>query len=277
MLSPAHLCLVLTNSYFHADFRQGLSHGHSARIGAGGHFLRLPRLLLGSVDAQSAAHINTDLAAAIQPPHTRRVPPQLPSGTRRRPASSASSIAITWSFAPVVARRLGASTFLISLLTAAQFAGSIFSFLAAHYLQDKRKMPYMVWAWTISRGLFLLIAFITTPLPFVLIVVAFLDHRRPARPRLRRGHAQDLPRRLPRPRHGLRARGHDRHHDHPDPAVGRRSAGPGRLSDLFPVAAVFGILSSLAFGRIQLHRDHHLAAAAPAPICGASCPRIAAS
>jgi DHA1 family inner membrane transport protein len=148
--------------------------------------------------------------------------------------------AITWSFAPVVARRLGASTFLISLVTAAQFAGSICSFLAAHYLQDKRKLPYMVWAWTISRALFLIIAFVTTPLPFVLIVVAFWIIMALPVP----GYAEVM-RKI-----------------YPDAYRGRamayvRVAMTATMLDLvgyqilFPIAAVFGILSSLAFGRIK--------------------------
>ena len=61
-------------------------------------------------------------------------------------------IATINSFAPVVARRLGADVFLLSLLTAAPSAGNLISVLASHYLQNRRKMPYMVLAWTIGRG-----------------------------------------------------------------------------------------------------------------------------
>jgi DHA1 family inner membrane transport protein len=157
--------------------------------------------------------------------------------------------AITWSFAPVVARRLGASTFLISLVTAAQFAGSICSFLAAHYLQDKRKMPYMVWAWTISRALFLVIAFVTTPLPFVLIIVAFWIVVALPVP----GYAEVMRKIYPDAYRG-RAMAYVRVVMTATMTVLTPVA--GILLDrvgyqiLFPVAAIFGILSSLAFGRI---------------------------
>ena len=75
-------------------------------------------------------------------------------------------------FVPVVARRLGASPFLLSLITAAPAAGNILAVLSAPYLQGRRKMPYMVAAWTIGRGLFLLMPLVVLPLPFALIVVA---------------------------------------------------------------------------------------------------------
>ncbi len=160
-------------------------------------------------------------------------------------------VAITSSFVPVVARRLGADSFLMSVLTAAPFAGSLFAVLAAYYLQDKRKMPYMVWAWNISRALFFLLLFVTTPLPFVLIVVAYWVIASLPVP----GYAEVM------------------RHIYPDAYRGRAMAYvrvgmtacvtvltpvAGQLLDLigyqylFPVAGLFGILSSLAFGRIQV-------------------------
>jgi MFS transporter, DHA1 family, inner membrane transport protein len=188
----------------------------------------------------------------------------LPGLTRRIPAAirqnflwdAASALcvgvfnAVTWSFAPVVARRLGASTFLIALATAAQFAGSIGSFLAAHYLQDKRKLPYMVWAWTISRGLFLVIAFATTPLPFVLIVVAFWIIVALPVP----GYAEVMRKIYPDAYRG-RAMAYVRVVMTATMTIMTPIA--GQLLDivgyqiLFPIAAIFGILSGLAFGRIR--------------------------
>ncbi len=74
-------------------------------------------------------------------------------------------------FVPVIARRLGASALLISAITAAPAVGNIIAVLASHYLQRRRKMPFMVAAWGIGRGLFLLMPFVAAPIPFVLIVV----------------------------------------------------------------------------------------------------------
>ena len=74
-------------------------------------------------------------------------------------------------FVPVVARRLGANPFLLSLIVAAPAIGNLIAVFGAHYLQQRRKLPFMVAAWSIGRGLFLLMAFVTAPVPFVLIVV----------------------------------------------------------------------------------------------------------
>lgn len=150
----------------------------------------------------------------------------------------------------MVARRLGASTFLISLLTASQFAGNISAFLAAHYWQDKPKLPFMVSAWTISRALFLFVAFVSTPLPFVLLVVAYwivaslpvpgyAEVMRAIYPDAIRGRAMAYV------RVGMTA------------CVTVMTPLAGQLLDLvgyqyvFPIAALFGIASGLAFGRIR--------------------------
>ena len=149
-----------------------------------------------------------------------------------------------------MARRLGADTFLISLLMAAQFAGNLLVFLAAHYLQNKRKMPYMVWAWTIARSMFLLTLFVTTPLPFVLLLIVFW-----------------IIVSLPVPGYTEVMRG-----IYPDEYRGRAMAYvrvamtaavvvvtplAGQLLDVvgyqlvFPIAGLFGIASGLLFGRIR--------------------------
>lgn len=75
-------------------------------------------------------------------------------------------------FVPVIARRLGASAFMLALITAAPAVGNIIAVLASHYLQNRRKMPFMVAVWTIGRGLFVLMPWIVAPAPFVMIVVA---------------------------------------------------------------------------------------------------------
>jgi hypothetical protein len=72
-------------------------------------------------------------------------------------------VAITSSFVPVVARRLGADSFLMALVTAAPFMGNLSAVVAAYYLHGRRKMPFMVWAWNLSRALFFLALIITTP------------------------------------------------------------------------------------------------------------------
>lgn len=156
-------------------------------------------------------------------------------------------------FVPVVARRLGASPFMLSLITATPAAGNIIAVWAAYWLQGRRKMPFMVMAWTLGRGLFLLTFFIAAPLPFTLIVVAhwlivslplpgYVELMRQIYPDAYRGRAMAYVR------------------------VGYTAcmtlATPlfGWLLDvwnyryLFPIASVFGILAGLTFGQVK-HKD----------------------
>jgi MFS family permease len=153
-------------------------------------------------------------------------------------------------FVPVIARRLGASPLMLALITAAPAAGNIVAVLAAHYLQGRRKMPYMVWAWSIGRGLFLLMPLIVLPLPFVLIVVAhwlivslpvpgYVEVMQQIYPDAYRGRAMAYV------RVGYTA------------CIMLMTPLIGRLLDvwsyqyLFPIVAVFGILSGLSFGRVK--------------------------
>ena len=153
-------------------------------------------------------------------------------------------------FVPVVARRLGASPFLLSLITAAPAAGNILAVLSAPYLQGRRKMPYMVAAWALGRGLFLLMPLVVLPLPFALIVVAsWLIISLPLP-----GYVEVMQRIYPDAYRG-RAMAYVR--------VGFTACITlltplfGRLLDvwsyryLFPLVAVFGVLAALTFGRVQ--------------------------
>jgi MFS transporter, DHA1 family, inner membrane transport protein len=160
-------------------------------------------------------------------------------------------VATISSFAPVVARRLGADVFMLSLLTAAPSAGNLIAVLASHYLQGRRKMPFMVLAWTFGRGVFLLTMFIVTPEPFVLLVIVSWFLLALPLP----GYVEMMSQIYPAPVRG-RAMAYVR--------VGFTSCATvltpivGRLLDitsyqlLFPIAAVFGILSSLTFGRVTV-------------------------
>lgn len=153
-------------------------------------------------------------------------------------------------FAPVVARRLGASNLLISLLMAAQFTGDLFAFLAAHYLQTKRKMPYMVWAWTIARSMFLLTLFVTSPLPFVLLTVVFWIIVSLPVP----GYIQVISAIYP---DAIRGRATAYVRVAMTAAVVVVTPLAGQLLDawgyqiVFPLAGLFGVASGLVFGRIR--------------------------
>ncbi len=152
-------------------------------------------------------------------------------------------------FVPVIARRLGASALLLAFITAAPAVGNIIAVLASHYLQNRRKMPFMVAAWTIGRGLFVLMPFIVAPAPFVLIVVmhwlivslsvtGYVEVMRAIYPAAIRGRAMAYVR------------------------VGFTACATimtplfGQLLDvwsyqvLFPIAAICGVLSGLSFGQV---------------------------
>lgn len=66
--------------------------------------------------------------------------------------------------------RLGASELLIGLMSTAPAVGSIFALLYANSMEGKNKMPYVVWPGLIGRGLFVFSLFALTPLAFALIV-----------------------------------------------------------------------------------------------------------
>ncbi len=153
-------------------------------------------------------------------------------------------------FVPIVARRLGASPFLLSLITAAPAAGNIVAVLAGPYLQGRRKMPYMVAAWTLGRGLFLLMPFVVLPLPFALIVMThwlivslplpgYVEIMQRVYPDAYRGRAMAYV------RVGYTA------------CITLMTPLYGRLLDvwsyqyLFPIVAVFGVLAGWAFGRVK--------------------------
>ncbi len=75
-------------------------------------------------------------------------------------------------FVPVIARRLGATPFQLSLIVAIPAIGNLIALASSRYLQGRRTLPLMMTAWSIGRGLFVLMPFVTTPEPFILIVVA---------------------------------------------------------------------------------------------------------
>lgn len=154
------------------------------------------------------------------------------------------------SFAPVVARRMGASVFLLALITAAPAAGNIIAVLASHLMQNRRKMPFMVLAWTVGRGVFLLMPLVIAPEPFVLIVIVswlFLSLPLP-------GYVELMQQIYPAEVRG-RAMAYVR--------VAFTGCATiltplvGQLLDvlsyqiLFPIAAVFGMCSGWTFGLVQ--------------------------
>jgi MFS transporter, DHA1 family, staphyloferrin B biosynthesis exporter len=76
-------------------------------------------------------------------------------------------------FIAVIALRLGASNFEVGLLSAAQNASLLLSFYWGSLVQGKRLMPYVMWPNLIGRGVLLLMLFVDAPLPYVALIIAF--------------------------------------------------------------------------------------------------------
>lgn len=72
---------------------------------------------------------------------------------------------MTVPFFGVIARRMGASPLEIALLISTPFLGHLLSLFVALHMQQRRKMPYVLWVGAISRGLLLFMAF-ATAVPF---------------------------------------------------------------------------------------------------------------
>jgi DHA1 family inner membrane transport protein len=74
-------------------------------------------------------------------------------------------------FIMVIARKqLHMSEGLIGLMSAAPFIGNLFALLWANSVQGKPKMPYVVWPCIIGRGLFIAMLFVVTPFWYAAIV-----------------------------------------------------------------------------------------------------------
>jgi MFS family permease len=72
----------------------------------------------------------------------------------------------------ILRRELGASAWQLSMLASANAACLLLSLLVARLVDGHRPLPWVVWPAAAARGLFLLAPFITTPGPFIGLLVA---------------------------------------------------------------------------------------------------------
>lgn len=72
----------------------------------------------------------------------------------------------------ILRRELGASAFQLSVLASAGAACLLLSLALARVIDSRRPLPWVVWPNFAARGLFVLAPFITTPWPFVGVLVA---------------------------------------------------------------------------------------------------------
>jgi len=158
---------------------------------------------------------------------------------------------MTFPFVVVIARKnLHASAFQIGLITMAPVAGNMLSLVWANIMQGHRKMPYAVWPWIIARSLFFLVIFATCSPVLVGIIVAYWLVCSVAAPAY-----SDLMREIYPDGDRAKIMGYARVCT--AVALIAVTLVSGKLLDyvsyryVFPVAAVFGVFSALAFKRIS--------------------------
>ncbi|MBW2968200.1 MFS transporter [Candidatus Woesearchaeota archaeon] len=76
-------------------------------------------------------------------------------------------------FAAVIAVRLGASPWLVSLLVAGTYLGKAFTIPAAALMGGRRKFPFLIWPGFMMKAVLLWTAFIIEPLLFVCVFILF--------------------------------------------------------------------------------------------------------
>ncbi len=161
------------------------------------------------------------------------------------------SVGLILPFIFLVARRLGASPFQLALLASAPFYGSLISFYWAHKAQSGSKKSFVVWGSIVSRSLLLFTLFINTPFPFSLVLFfsQFLG------PMIDPAYVGIMSEVYPDSHRG-KAMGYVR--IGASLAVIASCFFGGKFLDLFgyrlifPVGAIFGILSSLVFARMDV-------------------------
>ena len=168
---------------------------------------------------------------------------------------------------PIVARRIGMSPEAITIMVTSQFAGALLGVFAGRLADRGKKMPWAVWPNVAARGLIGLLAFASTPLSYLLIASGFytiINLSGPAYSSIMRTNYSDA--------HRGKLMGNVRILVVIVSASFSSIAGIILAADeaivrwLFPVAALFGVLSSLTFGTIKVRKGPLLfAARAPRP------------
>jgi hypothetical protein len=156
---------------------------------------------------------------------------------------------------PIVARRIGMSPEAITAMVTMQFVGALFGIVLGHMADRLPKLPFAVWPALASRALIGLLAFARTPVSYLVVVSAFnllVNLGGPAYGSIMRTNYSDANR--------GRLMGNIRIAIVLVSAVFSALAGillsgnESLVRWLFPVAALFGVASSLAFNRIRVRK-----------------------
>ena len=156
-------------------------------------------------------------------------------------------------FIAIIGRKIGATDFQIALLTAAPFIANIFALFWTEDIFGKGRIWYVVWPGAIGRGLLLGMFFVAAPFYYTLLIFIYL-----------------IITAIPFPSYAFVMKA-----NYPDSQRGRLMSyvrigntglwivtsaisgwilqkGTDYYHYIFPVAAIFGVLSALEFGRIKM-------------------------
>lgn len=156
-------------------------------------------------------------------------------------------------FVTIIGRKIGATEFQIALLTATPFIANIFALFWTEDIFGKGRIWYVVWPGAIGRALIIAMFFVSTPFNYTLLIFLYMVITA-----------------IPFPSYAYVMKA-----NYPDALRGRLMSyvrlgnagmwivassigglvlekGTGYYRYLFPIAAVFGVLSALEFGRIKM-------------------------
>ena len=171
---------------------------------------------------------------------------------------------ITTPLIPIIARKLGLDTTGLAVLSIMQFVGFFFSFVIGHLSESRKKMPLVLWPGVASRGLFIGFALIASPYAFLAVVSVYYllaNISSPAYSAIMQANYSE--------RFRPRIMGNIRVAVTLVTAAASLVAGilldihPAGYRLLFPVAALFGVASSVTFARIRVREDHRSTAVRP--------------
>ncbi len=168
---------------------------------------------------------------------------------------------------PIVARRIGMTPEAITLMVTMQFVGALFGIVVGHLADRLPKLPFAVWPSLASRAVIGLLALAHRPAFYLVVVSAYnllINLGGPAYSSIMRSNYSDA--------HRGRIMGDVRMAIVVVSALFSFLAGLVLVRNemlvqwLFPIAAVFGVTSSLAFNRIRVRKRPAL----PVPAAGTS-------
>ena len=166
---------------------------------------------------------------------------------------------LTLSLSTIVARRIGVDSTQMAVMLTMPFVGQLLNLYLGHLSSKRAKMPLVFWPGFVSRTLLVGMVFVSSPGPYFLLMSAYnlvSTLSGPAYASIMRSNFSD--------RHRGELMGNSRIGIMLSSALFSYLAGaalealPGGYRWVFPLGALFGAASSLAFRRIRVRRGDDL-------------------